>query len=175
MKYPVRVLIPLILNSIAKPMAHGLWPKKPRKAPHTFQDSWGTCNSSAQNDTVCMWSIAARADENAGEFNQWTISWYALPNKYKSELAYVTNVYECYNVMGGGIILKDWVRVAWKPRILLGEIGSMRSRFHSSNEASPGAAAGLRLPGLRCQLCRSLALWPCANHLTSPTLSSLIC
>lgn len=97
------------------------------------------------------------------------------PNKYKSDLVYVTNVYECYNVMGGGIILKDWVRVAWKPRILLGEVGSMCSRFHSSNEASPGAAAGLRLPGLRCQLCHSLALWPCANHLTSPTLSSLIC
>lgn len=77
MKYPVRVLISPILKSIAKPMAHGLWSKKPSKASHTFRDSWGICNSGAQYDAVYTWAIEAQADEKLRKpwkFNWWSIS-----------------------------------------------------------------------------------------------------
>lgn len=48
--------------------------------------------------------------------------------------------------------------VAWKPKLLPGEVGSVGPRFHPSHEAATGAAAGVRLPGLRCQLCYLSAL-----------------
>lgn len=45
------------------------------------------------------------------------------------------------------------VLVAWKAKLLPGEVGSVGPHFHPSHEAATGAAAGVRLPGLRSQLC----------------------
>lgn len=138
-------------------------PRNPGR-PHTPFRTTGAHASQVPKTTLCARELLQHGQMKSqgnlisGLYPDTPCQGILWPNKYKSEFVYVMNVSECCNVTGGSIILKDWVSVAWKPRILLEEVGYMRSRFHSSNEASPGAAAGLRLPGLRCQLCRSLAL-----------------